>query len=148
QPRRDPEVVLGEERAVIHDVVLVLAGALIELTDLAEQEVRERISRAGGRAAGELEMAGAAELVPDLDVVALPLTAELQVVLAGDPRRAIVELDAGTVERRFEVVSDVEEVVGVDLGDRRERRIDRQPDAEFLHRRPAGRWEAARERVV
>ena len=115
QPRRESEIVLDEQRSVVHHVILVLARALVEAADDAEEEIGERVAGAARGAAGELKVAGAAELIPDLDGVALQLAAELQVVLALRPRHPVVELDAWTIERRLEVVADVEEVVGVDL---------------------------------
>src|SRR5206468_8683622 len=119
QPRRDLEVVLQEKRSVADHVVLVLARALVERADLTEQEVRKRVAGAGCGTAGKLEMTGPAELVADLDGVALQLAAELDAVLSLVPRHAVVDLDPGPEERRLEVVADVEEVDGVDLGDRR-----------------------------
>ena len=78
----DFEIVLNEERSVPDVVVLVLAGALVEGLDVAEQEVGNRVA---GAAAVEDEVSRAPELVVDLDRVALRFAAGLDVVLALAP---------------------------------------------------------------
>ena len=91
----------------------MLARALVEGLDVAEQEVGDRVA---GSAAVEGEVARAPELVVDLHGVALRLAAGLDVVLALRPAEAVVELEAVADERRLlEVVADVEIPVGVDL---------------------------------
>src|SRR6185436_4430104 len=67
QPVVDAEVVLHEQRSIVRQIVLVLAGALVEAADLAEQEIGKRIAGAGRSAARELKMSRAPELVADLD---------------------------------------------------------------------------------
>src|SRR5262249_35067972 len=76
QAVRRLEIVLEEQRSVVRHVVLVLPGPLVEAAQLPQQEVRECVSGAGRRAAGELEMPGAAELIADFHRVSLPFAAE------------------------------------------------------------------------
>ena len=118
------------ERPVPDVVVLVLAGALVEGLDVAEQEVGNRVA---GAAAVEDEMPRSPELVVDLHRVVLRFAAGLDAVLPLHQREPVVQLEAVPDERGFEVVADVEVAAGVDLRNRRLARIDRQPDAQVLH---------------
>src|SRR5215510_14776896 len=88
-----------------------------------------------GPATVEDEMSGAPELVANLHRVALRLAADLDVVLAFEPREAIVDLDPVADEGGFEIVTDVEEAAGIDLRNRRQVWIDGQPHAQLLHAR-------------
>ena len=66
-----------------------------------------------GAAAVEDEVTAAAELVVDLDRVALRFAASLDVVPALEPAEAVVQLEAVADERRLEVVADVEVAVAL-----------------------------------
>jgi len=101
---------------IIHHVVFVFAGALVEGIDLAQEEVGDRVT---SDAAVEREMARAAELVANRHGVVLQFAAHLDVVLAFHPGQAVVVFPSIADERRLEVVADVEVPDGLDLRNRR-----------------------------
>ena len=139
------EIVLNKRGPVPHVVVLVLARALIEGLDIAEQEVGNRVA---GSAAVESEVSRSPELVSNRHRVVLRFAADLDAVLPLHPGEPVVQLEAIPDERCLEVVADVEEPVGLDLRNRRLVGIDRQPHTQILHaghvicRREASRMHA------